>query len=189
MPRLGSWVRIPSPAPESHQTAEFRKKPSGQRSCTPAFYTSLLHNRPIGLVLVGRIYHYRRRVPVDVADVLGRREICRSLDTDSYSVAVRRLHLTATTVEAAFEQGRHSLGQTIDPKLLATRDGPSPNGLEPVSLSTSTVIVSDAAARAASRVTASSGARTVSLTEISSSGVAGSNCKQRRPGKRAPTKL
>ena len=95
------------------------------------FYTKLLHKRPIGLVLVGRTYHYRRRVPVDVMSVLGRREIWRSLGTDSYAVAVRRLYLTTTTVETVIEQARHSLGHAIDPKLLVTLNAPSRDGLSP----------------------------------------------------------
>ena len=179
MPRLGSRVRIPSPAPRFPQIAELRQKPSGQQSCAPifytellhngagdhartfrncseksraGFYTKLLHNRPVGLVLVGRTYHYRRRVPVDVAGAIGRREIWRSLDTDSYAVAVRRIHQAATTVEAAFEQARQSLGRAFDTKLLEGLDGPSRNGLEPVCLTTPNLVVPDAATLAASRV-------------------------------------
>ncbi|WP_310533963.1 DUF6538 domain-containing protein [Novosphingobium sp.] len=100
---------------------------------------------------MGRTYHYRRRVPVDVAGVLGRREIWRSLDTDSYTGAVRRLHLAAIAVEAEFEQARHSLGKAIDPKLLMTVDSRSGDGLASASPPVDSAVATDAVALDAPR--------------------------------------
>jgi integrase len=53
--------------------------------------------------------------------VLDRGEIWRSLDTDSLSVAVRRLHGVAASVEADFERARLVRGAEIDPALLSAR--------------------------------------------------------------------
>lgn len=61
--------------------------------------------------------------------VIGRREIWRSLDTDSRKIAVRRLHGAAALVEAEFEQARSSLGQSFDSTLITTLAKPSFNGL------------------------------------------------------------
>ncbi|MEQ1541465.1 MAG: hypothetical protein HOO94_07860 [Novosphingobium sp.] len=80
-----------------------------------------------------------------------RREIWRSLDTDSYAVAVRRLHLTATAVEAVFERARQSLGQPIDPKLLMALDSPSGDGLASAHLPVDSAVPADAIALGASR--------------------------------------
>ncbi len=47
-------------------------------------------------------------------------EIWRSLSTDSYSMALRRIHRVAAGIEAEFEKARCSTGSVIDPVLLAT---------------------------------------------------------------------
>ena len=75
----------------------------------------------------GRFY-YRRRVPADLVTALGRREIWRSLDTDSRKLAVRRLHGAAAIVEAEFERARSRRGQSIDPMLITTLVAPSLDG-------------------------------------------------------------
>ncbi|MDB5715924.1 MAG: hypothetical protein JWO15_3321 [Sphingomonadales bacterium] len=64
------------------------------------------------------MFHYRRRVPSDLTAVLGKREIWRTLETDSRSAAIRRLHRVAASVEAEFEQARTAVGRTLDPTLL-----------------------------------------------------------------------
>ena len=145
MPRLGSRVRIPSPAPSTSQTLESCQKPSTRRprpnvlptsllhieagghglnsrgsskNVRRGFYTNPLHYRLVGLTLVGRNYHYRRRTPTDLLTVLGKREVWRSLETDSYKIAVRRLHQVAAMVEAQFEQARSTAGRSFDHRLL-----------------------------------------------------------------------
>ncbi len=55
--------------------------------------------------------------------VLSQREIWRSLDTDSYAMALRRIHQVASTVEAEFEKARRSIGRAIDPALLTNITG------------------------------------------------------------------
>lgn len=77
-----------------------------------------LHNRPIGLCSKRGIFHYRRRVPTDLLTVWEGREVWRSLDTDSYAMALRRIHRVAADVEADFEKMRCSIGRTIDSMLL-----------------------------------------------------------------------
>ncbi|GAA0659427.1 integrase [Sphingomonas insulae] len=62
-------------------------------------------------------------MPTVLLTVWGGREVWRSLDTDSYAMALRRIHRVAADVEAEFEQARCSIGRAVDPKLLATTDG------------------------------------------------------------------
>jgi hypothetical protein len=57
-------------------------------------------------------------VPTDLATVWAGREVWRSLDTDSYAMALRRIHRIAAEVEAEFEKMRCSIGRVIDPMLL-----------------------------------------------------------------------
>ena len=61
-------------------------------------------------------------MPTDLLTILGRHEVWRSLETDSYTMAVRRLHRVAADIEAEFEKARGALGRTVDPVLLATGD-------------------------------------------------------------------
>ncbi|WP_353772423.1 DUF6538 domain-containing protein [Sphingobium sp.] len=61
-----------------------RKTASDRRS---GCYTNLSHNTPVGLCLRGTQFYYRRRVPRDARDLIGRTQIWRSLRTDSLKVA------------------------------------------------------------------------------------------------------
>jgi hypothetical protein len=76
--------------------AQTPRKPSGNRR--EGVYTKRLHKQPVGLCQK-RGVHYRRRVPTDLRTILGKREIWRSLETDSFSAAVRRIHRAAAGVE------------------------------------------------------------------------------------------
>nr|WP_150131850.1 site-specific integrase [Sphingomonas carotinifaciens] len=58
-------------------------------------------------------------MPTDLVTVWKGREVWRSLDTDSYAMALRRIHKVAADVEAEFEKMRCSIGRVIDPELLA----------------------------------------------------------------------
>ncbi|WP_346732004.1 DUF6538 domain-containing protein [Sphingomonas sp. GC_Shp_3] len=147
MPRLGSRVRIPSPAPATSKPLEVLTKPSklrfstkivstkrlhndaargapSPRKCSEnrrqGVYTRRLHNRPIGLCSKRGIFHYRRRVPTDLLTVWEGREVWRSLDTDSYAMALRRIHRIAADVESEFEKARASIGRLADPALIVT---------------------------------------------------------------------
>jgi integrase len=146
LPRSGSRVRIPSPAPDFRESADNCQKPSKRRSkpsvvptkrlhndvgesalthgkssgnTHQGLYTKRLHNRPIGLCQKRGVFHYRRRVPTDLLTVLGQCEIWRSLDTDSYAMALRRIHRIAADVESEFEKARGSIGEAVDLMLLA----------------------------------------------------------------------
>jgi len=151
---LGSRVRIPSPAPSFSEIPEICGKPSTRRSSKSVVYTKRLHNdardgdsspqissinrhagvytkrlhkRPTGLCLKRAVYQYRRRVPTDLVTVLGCREIWRTLGTDSFAVAVRRIHRAAAMVESQFEQARADLGRASDLTLSRPlADGPPP---------------------------------------------------------------
>ena len=141
---MGSRVRIPSPAPDTPKIPEISQKSSPRRSpthfvytkrlhngavdrglnpekttlnCQAGVYTKRLHKRPYGLCLKRSVYHYRRRVPADLIIVLGHREIWRTLETDSYVMAVRRLFRVAAMVESQFEQARADLGRSWDSTL------------------------------------------------------------------------
>ena len=81
-------------------------------------YTRLLHNVPNGLCVRSGRFYYRRRVPHDVQQLIGRAEICRSLQTDSLKFALRRLHLVASQIEAEFEHARLKMGVAVDQALL-----------------------------------------------------------------------
>ncbi|MEN5362282.1 DUF6538 domain-containing protein [Brevundimonas intermedia] len=83
-------------------------------------YTSLLHNVRTHLVERGggRIY-YRRRVPKPLREIVGKKEIWRSLATDSPTVAKRRALRVAAQVEHEFEIARSKVGSSVDQMLLA----------------------------------------------------------------------
>jgi integrase len=143
---------FPSPAPSFTEIPEICGEPSNRRSSKSvvstkrlhndardggsrpqissinrhsSVYTKRLHKRPIGLCLKRAAYHYRRRVPTDLVTVLGCREIWRTLGTDSFAVAVRRIHRAAAMVESQFEQARADLGSASDQTLFQPlADGP-----------------------------------------------------------------
>ncbi|KQU61531.1 hypothetical protein ASG67_16110 [Sphingomonas sp. Leaf339] len=59
-------------------------------------------------------------MPTDLLTIWEGGEVWRSLETDSYSMALRRIHRVAAEVEALFEKARCSTGSVIDIVLLAT---------------------------------------------------------------------
>jgi hypothetical protein len=66
-------------------------------------------------------------VPEALREALGKREVWRSLKTDSLTVAVRRSHGVAARIEQEFEAARARLGFSVDQALLtpsASRDAP-----------------------------------------------------------------
>ena len=58
--------------------------------------------------------HYRRRVPESLRGVVGKKEIWRSLGTDSPTVAKRRALRVAAEVEHEFEVARSRVGHIVD---------------------------------------------------------------------------
>src|ERR1019366_3267542 len=66
----------------------------------------------------GRIY-YRRRVPEGLRAIVGKREIWRSLGTDSRTVALRRSHVVATLIERDFEKARSLAGLPVDQAIIS----------------------------------------------------------------------
>lgn len=92
-------------------------------------YTNRLHKVRTHFVRrAGRIY-YRRRVPDALRETLGKREIWRSLGTDSPTVALRRSHLIAAQIEHDFEVARSMIGLKVDPAMLSgvDREPPEPS--------------------------------------------------------------
>lgn len=59
------------------------------------------------------MFHVRKHVPTDLLTVIGKREIWRSLKTDSYRMAVRRSHFVISQMEAEFEAARQQVGMTV----------------------------------------------------------------------------
>jgi hypothetical protein len=51
--------------------------------------------------------------------IVGKREIWRTLGTDSPSIAIRRSHQVAASIERDFELARQRSGMTVDPIVLA----------------------------------------------------------------------
>ncbi|WP_425411657.1 DUF6538 domain-containing protein, partial [Novosphingobium acidiphilum] len=83
-----------------------RSKPCG---------TNLTHNRSVrGLWLRGSVYQFRVRVPADLAGVVGRNHVNRSLKTDSRSLAVRLSRKVSFEVESLFETLRRDTGRAFD---------------------------------------------------------------------------
>ncbi|WP_426050978.1 DUF6538 domain-containing protein [Brevundimonas sp. SL161] len=70
---------------------------SGKRAT--GCYTKQLHNARTHFVWRGGRIHYRRRVPDALRGIVGKREIWRSLGTDSPTVAKRRVLRVAAEVE------------------------------------------------------------------------------------------
>ncbi|EKY29642.1 hypothetical protein HMPREF0185_01117, partial [Brevundimonas diminuta 470-4] len=96
-------------------------------------YTKLLHNDRTHLVERGggRIY-YRRRVPEALQAIIGRREVWRSLGTDSPTVAKRRALRVAAQIEHEFEVARSKVGLIVDPIMLEAFTEPAPMALTSV---------------------------------------------------------
>lgn len=55
-----------------------------------------------GLVVRDRIYYYRKRIPKDLVQRYGKREVWISLETDSYELSVGKYHEEAAKLEAEF---------------------------------------------------------------------------------------
>ncbi|WP_426267029.1 DUF6538 domain-containing protein [Sphingomonas sp. LHG3443-2] len=81
-------------------------------------YTDRSHNRPTGIVLRNGRFSYRRRVPTSLVSLVGKREIWRSLNTDSLSIARRRGTLAAAAVEQELEPARRAAGHPTDEVIL-----------------------------------------------------------------------
>lgn len=62
--------------------------------------------KPPGLVQRGRIWYYRKRVPKDLVERYGKREIPISLETEDYRTAVGRFHEEAAKLETEFAEIR-----------------------------------------------------------------------------------
>jgi hypothetical protein len=63
-------------------------------------------------------FYLRRHVPTDVQSIIGRAEVWRSLKTDSFKIALRRLPLITAALESEFERIRHDAGLTVDEMIL-----------------------------------------------------------------------
>ena len=90
----------------------------GSGKCLPRSYRNVLRKRPSGLTWHKGVFYYRRHVPEAVRLILGKREVWRSLDTDSVSVARRRMSRIAAEVEAEFEKARLTSNLTVDLALI-----------------------------------------------------------------------
>ncbi len=73
----------------------------------------------------GRIY-YRRRVPDALRGIVGKKEVWKSLGTDSPTVAKRRALRVAAEVEWQFEIARSKVGLNVDPIMLEAFAEPAP---------------------------------------------------------------
>lgn len=85
----------------------------------------------------GHKFYYRHTVPVDAQRLLNRLEIWRSLRTDSFAVAVRRLPSVVARIEIEIEHARAIAGLPVDPTLiLPWKDDPAEHPIPiPIALS------------------------------------------------------
>ncbi len=93
----------------------------GQRSRNRArdCYTNPPHNVRTHIVRRGGRFYYRRRVPGSLTGIVGKREIWRSLGTDSPTVALRRSHQIAAAIERDFELAHGRSGRAVDPRIVS----------------------------------------------------------------------
>ncbi len=84
-----------------------------------------------GLQLRKNTYHVRVRVPQDLRKILNKSEIIRSLKTQDYGEACRRIHLERAKIESSFQQWRHKDKPANDPDMLS---GQSDHDLEGLAL-------------------------------------------------------
>ena len=89
-------------------------------------YTKRLHIVRTHLVRKRGQIHYRRRVPEALRGIIGRKEIWRSLGTDSPTVAKRRALRVAAQIEHEFEIARSKVGLIVDPIMLEAFTEPAP---------------------------------------------------------------
>src|SRR5947207_931748 len=67
-------------------------------------------SKPQGLIRRGNVWHYRRRIPLDLVGAFGtRRELKESLRTDNLPQAKVRRNLVAAKLEAQFADARAKL--------------------------------------------------------------------------------
>ena len=62
----------------------------------------------------GTRYYLRTRVPLDLIETIGRKEIWKSLETGDHREAVRRYHLAKAELDQEFEQRRNGSGPWIE---------------------------------------------------------------------------
>ena len=82
-------------------------------------YTNTPHHVRTHIVRRGGRFYYRRRVPGSLTEIVGKREIWRSLGTDSPTVALRRSHQIAAAIEREFELAHGQSGRTVDQVIVA----------------------------------------------------------------------
>ena len=62
-----------------------------------------------GLVRRKNTFYIRVRVPESLKDVIGKREITKTLKTRDYTEACRRIHIERAKIESEFEEHRQRL--------------------------------------------------------------------------------
>jgi integrase len=90
---------------------------SGKRA--GGVYTHSLHIVLTHLVRKGGRIYYRRRVPEALREIVSKREVWKSLGTDSPTVALRRSLRVAATIEHEFEVARSQVGLMVDEAILS----------------------------------------------------------------------
>jgi hypothetical protein len=69
-----------------------------------AIYTKYLHKHTYALRKIGQTFYVRRRVPKIIVSAMGKKEIWKSLKTDSYQTAVKRSYgVTGTGVKSLIQ--------------------------------------------------------------------------------------
>ncbi|MFS0710800.1 DUF6538 domain-containing protein [Brevundimonas sp. 2P06AA] len=99
-------------------------------------YTKRLHIVRTHLVRKRDQIHYRRRVPEPLQGIIGKKEIWRSLGTDSPTVAKRRALRVAAQIEHEFEIARSRVGLIVDPIMLEAFTEPVPLASTPAIVET-----------------------------------------------------
>jgi hypothetical protein len=83
-------------------------------------YTRLLHNVPSGLCVRSGRFYYRRRVPHDIRQLIGRAEIWRSLQTDSAKAELPLCKINPLQAKRyAQSRGKRAKTDAVDAAMLA----------------------------------------------------------------------
>ena len=76
---------------------------------------------PPGLIQLGSVFHYRKRVPTDIVGSFGRCEIWTSLGTGNRPEAIKHARRVAVELDNKFDVHRHGQAEPFQVKELSQK--------------------------------------------------------------------